>query len=370
MILFRAVFMELIGPFWLTLLVMVGLLMTEKVYRLVNLVVERRLNMGEVGWMLTYLIPQLLEVTLPLAVVGAVFVTVIRQSMDSEVISIRATGRPLWSYALPFLAFGVLVTVVAALNSLWLQPAAANRYGALQVEMVRWRAEEKLVPGEFNYDFGDKVIRVGSRAEVGALGKIFIADRRPGAASSVITANTGRIAVDEEQRRVVFRLQEGTVHTLSPDGAEFRTVGFGRLRYALEYEPAQSLNTRTVRGLSTARLMAAGRDAALPRRVQVGYQRELYRRFAAPWASIAFALAALPMALVDPRSGKRAGYLRAIFLVAAYFIVWSAFKDLVGSGKADAATLFLPAILILLYGSLRLWQINADLESLWRAFRR
>ncbi|NIR97737.1 MAG: permease, partial [Gammaproteobacteria bacterium] len=51
--------------FWLTLLVMVGLLMTEKVYRLVNLVVERRLNMGEVGWMLTYLIPQLLEVTLP-----------------------------------------------------------------------------------------------------------------------------------------------------------------------------------------------------------------------------------------------------------------------------------------------------------------
>ena len=370
MILYRAIFLETLGPFLLSTIVMVGLLMTEKVYRLVALVVERRLNLGEVGMMLVYLLPQVLDVTLPLAVVGAVFVTVIRQSMDSEVISLRATGRALWGYALPFLVFGVLIAALTGVMTLWLQPLASQKYSELQVEMVRWRAEQKLVPGELNYDFGDKVIRIGGRGAERELTDIFIANRRLGPASTIITARSGWIEVDEAERNVVFRLQSGTVYTLADDAPVFRTVGFQTMRYALEYEPVQTIESNTLRSMSSARLVSGMGNPQFNARQRANAQIELMRRFATPLACIAFALASIPMAIVDPRSGRRLGLLRAIFLVVAYFIVWVAFRDLVGGGKAAPASLFLPAVLISIYGMLRLWQINADVDSLWRAFRR
>jgi lipopolysaccharide export system permease protein len=370
MILFRAIFIEIVNPFLLTSLVMVGLLMTEKIYRLVNLVVERRLNLGEVGLMIVYLVPQVLDITLPLAVVGAVFVTVIRQSMDSEVISLRAAGRALWSYALPFLAFGLTVTALTALVTLWVQPTAIRKYTELQVEMVRWRAEQKLVPGELNYDFGDKVIRIGGRKGEKELTDIFIANRELSATSSVITARSGWIEVDDQEKQVVFRLQSGTIYTMLEGTPEFRTVDFDTLRYGLEYDAAQTRGTLGVHALPTLQLLAGSRNAGINPEQRRYWQRELFYRIAGPLACIAFALASIPMAIVDPRSGKRAGYLRAIFLVVAYFIVWAAFRDLVGGGKAAPYTLFLPAVLIFSYGMLRLWQINADVDSLWRVFKR
>jgi lipopolysaccharide export system permease protein len=370
MILFRAFFLELVNPFLLTLLVMVGLLMTEKVYRLVNLVVDRRLNLSEVGLMLVYLMPQVLDITLPLAVVGAVFVTVIRQSMDSEVISLRATGRALWSYAMPFLAFGVVITGVTAFVTVWLQPTAQRKYADLQVEMVRWRAEQKLVPGELNYDFGDKVIRIGGRKSEKELADIFIANRRLSRTSSVITARSGWIEVDEADKQVVFRLHEGTVYTLTEGAPAFRTVDFETMRYALEYEPAQSVESNSMRATPSTNLLRNTRDATIATATRRASLEELVRRIATPWVCLAFALASIPMAIVDPRSGKRAGYLRAVFLVVAYFVVWVAFRDLVGGGKAAPYAMFLPALLIFLYGMLRLWQINQDVDSLWRVFRR
>lgn len=370
MILFRAVFIEMFAPFSFTLMVMAGLLMVEKVYRLVNLVVEERLNLGEVGLMLAFLLPQVLAMTLPLAVVGGVFVTVIRQSMDSEVMSMRATGKGLWGYALPFLAFGLVITLVTSLLTLWLQPAAGRKYAELQVNMVRWRAEEKLVPGVLNFDFGDKVIRIGGRGAEGELTDIFIANRKIGSDGSVITARSGWIEVDHVSRQVVFRLRDGEVSTMTRESADFRVVHFNTLRYILDYHPGNTLKVQNIRTLTTGRLGELLDEPDLHPRARIGYNREYQRRFAEPWAVLAFAMASIPMALVDPRFGKRAGYLRAIFLVAAYFIVWAAFKDLSGGGKAPAETLWLPASLVFLYGMLRLWQMNADIESLWRVFRR
>ncbi|MCH9045747.1 MAG: LptF/LptG family permease [SAR324 cluster bacterium] len=370
MILLRAVFLELFSPFALTLLVMAGLLMMEKAYRLINLVVERRLNLGEVGLMLVYVLPQVLAVTIPLGVVGAVFVTVVRQSMDSEVISMRAAGRGLWNYALPFVGFGLLMSLITAVVTVWLQPTAYRKYAELQVEMVRWRAEEKLVPGELNYDFGDKVIRIGGRRSEKELSDIFISNRVIGDTTSVIAAQSGWIEVDDAVNQVVFRLRDGTVYTLVKGSPAFRTVRFDTLRYVLEYEPVRSLEVRTIRTLSTRQLLDILADEELTPQAGIGYGRELQRRLASPWSCLAFALASLPMALVDPRSGRRAGYLRAIFLVLAYFIVWAAFKDLVGGGKASPYTLWLPALLIFFYGILRLWQLNADIEILRRVFHR
>ncbi|MDH4248567.1 MAG: LptF/LptG family permease, partial [Deltaproteobacteria bacterium] len=308
MIIFRAIFLELIVPFSLTLVVMTSLSMMEKVYRLVTLVVNDRLNPGEVGLMLLYMLPQMFTITLPLAVVGAVFITVIRQSMDSEVVSLRATGRSLFKYAQPFLAFGLFITVLSATMTLWLGPLASRRYQELQVEMIRWRATEKIIPGVFNYDFGEKVIHVGERKEDGELNRILIADRKQGPAASIITAQQGVIMVDPGMRQVVFSLKEGAIYSPRGSGEEFRATQFETMRYVLDYAPAKKVTLSRQTSMSLKSLWAelTPLEPSYQRRV---LEIELYKRITLPWACLAMALASIPMAVMDPRSGRGAGYL-------------------------------------------------------------
>lgn len=365
MILFRAVFLELIVPFVMTLVVMTTLFMMEKVYRLVSLAVENRLNPGEVGLMLVYLVPKVLSITLPLAVVGGVFIVVIRQSMDSEVISLRATGRSLWSYSIPYLLFGFTIAAFAGAISLWLQPLAIQKYYQLQIEMVRWRAEQKLVPGAVNYDFGDKVILVGGRTEDGLLTNVFISNRVFKPDDAIISAQSGRIQVDETNRQVVFLLQEGEILTPQAEGG-FNDIQFETLRYLLEYEPVSKVQKNRKAMLTNMELIEKIDKHGMRDYWGSTYALELMGRLTAPFACLALALSAIPMAILDPRSGKSASYMRAISLVVGYYVVWAGFRDLILERVVSPLALWIPVVLTFAYGLLRLWQLNSDNASLWR----
>ncbi|MBI3991778.1 MAG: LptF/LptG family permease [Candidatus Lambdaproteobacteria bacterium] len=372
MILHRATLLELLPVFFITTAVLTAVLMMEKVYRLISLMVDKGFAMSETGRMLVFLLPQVITVTLPLGVVGAIFITVIRQSLDSEIICIRSSGRSLWNYALPFVAFGVLATGVQLLFSLLLQPAGIRAFNDLQVRLVKTRAEQNLVPGALNYEFGDKVIRVGAREGNREFSSIFIADREMTESSGMILASHGRIEVDEEAKQVVFRLRDGTIYSMGETRDVMRTTRFGTLNYILDFEPTESLQQNQYWGLSSGELLRRLRtlDEATIRHQRLWL--ELYIRISTPWSCLAFALASLPMAMVEPRSGRKSSMARAILLVVAYYVIWISFKDLAAGHKVSPAALWLPPMLMALYGLLRLWQTNRDLDlrfAFWRTLR-
>jgi LPS export ABC transporter permease LptF len=370
MIIFRAVFGELLSPFAMSAFVMSALLLLEKIYRLVTLVVENRLRATELGLMLIYLLPQIFSITLPLAVVAAVSMTVIRQSLDSELICLRASGRSLWNYALPYFAFGVFAMAMTAAITLWIQPIAYSKFTDLQLDMIRYRAETKIIPGEFNYDFGDKVIHVGGRVSSRELTDIFIADRALPPGSPVITAQTGIIDVDDAARRVFFRLRDGQMVILERDDTALRTVDFSQMNYVLDFKPTTNAEINVIWGMSNAQLLQEWREPGPDPVRRLRRFLELYYRITTPVACLAFAIAALPMGIVDPRSGRAGSLLRSVFLVVAYYLVWVGFKDLAYTQNATPHVLWIPPLLIASYGLVRLWLINADVASLWQLLRR
>lgn len=359
---FRSTFVELFSPFFLTFSVTSFVLIMNQLYSLVRLMVEKLFTIQDVGLMLIYLLPDVFTVTVPLGVVGAVFVTVIRQSVDSEIICMQASGRNLWKFSLPILLFGLLTTAVTSTLSIWVQPAAYKKYTGLQAEIIKANADEKLRPGRFSYQFGGKAIQVGARSDNNELSDIFIADRRQVANSPVIMANTGFINVDDASKQVVFSLRNGTVYIPGDTSDGLRTVSFDKLNYRLGFEPEGSANSRVLKRKSTAALWT---QAQRFKPGAISYYRwmlEFHNRLALPWACLVFALAAIPMAIVEPRSGKSGSYLRAVFLVVAFYIIRRGFKDLVFGGKAPPGILWLLPLLILAYGTLRMWQVNNNVR--------
>jgi lipopolysaccharide export system permease protein len=295
--------------------------------------------------------------------------TVIRHALDSELICHRASGRSLWNYARPYIAFGILSTAATAGLTLWVQPASYAKYTDLQLDMVRYRAEEKIVPGEFNYDFGGKVIHVGARNPDKTLSAVFIADRAFGANSSVITADRGRIEVDQASKKVFFKLQEGQIVYQDPDPAVFRTADFTTLNYVLDFQPGEQFEGNQLWSMPTGGLIqqiqqGAPSDPRISRLVL-----ELYFRITTPLACLAFAVAALPLGIFNPRSGQTGSFLKAILLVVVYYLLWIVFKDAAHSGAASPHVLLLPPLAITLYGLVRIWVSDHDAESLWQLLR-
>lgn len=370
MIIFRSVLRELFAPFGSTCLVLSALLLMEKVYRLVALVVANRLRIQELGLMLVYLLPQILTVTLPLAVVGAVFITVIRHSLDSELICHRASGRSMWTYAQPYFVFGVVSTALTASLTLLIQPISYSKYTDLQLDMVRYRAEEKIVPGEFNYDFGNKVIHVAARNPDKTLSSVFIADRVIGPKSAVIAADRGRIEVDEGAKKVLFKLQNGQIVFQEPDPAEFRTLDFSTLNYVLDFLPGEQFEGNWLWSMPTATLLnqirAPGPDAKRNSRIEL----ELYFRITTPLACLAFSIAALPLGVFNPRSGQSGSFIKAILLVVVYYILWIGFKDLAYNRVASPRVLLVPPLVVSLYGLYRVWLADHDSLSALQYLRR
>lgn len=362
MTLFRSTFFELFAPFFLTFSITSFVLIMQRLYALVRLMVEKLFTVQDVGLMLGYLLPDVFAVTVPLGVVGAVFGTVIRQSVDSEIICMQASGCSLWKFSLPILTFGLLATVVTAGLTIWVQPEAYKRYTALQADIIKAHADEKLKPGRFNYQFGGRVIQIGAKSADNELSDIFIADRIQQTSSTVILASKGRIEVDDDAKQVMIMLRDGVVYIPGSVPDVLRTVKFERLSYRLSFEPQGSADSRVLKRKSTAALWTEAH--AFPPGVIAYYRwmQQFYSRMVLPWACLVFALVSIPMAIVEPRSGKSGSFLRAVFLVVTFYIVWIGFKDLVFGGKAPPEILILPPLLVLAYGLLRMWQVNGNVR--------
>jgi len=364
MTIFSATLAELFFPFFLTFGVTSFILVMQRVYTLITLMVEKLFSLSDVGLMLFYLLPDVFTIAIPLGVVGAVFITVIRQSVDSEIICLRAAGKSLWSYSLPVLLFGLLWTVATAGLSVWLQPLGYQKFTELQAKIIKANADEKLRPGRFNYQFGQKVIQIGARSADNELSDIFIADRVQTGSSSIILADAGHIAVDDATKQVLFKLRNGAVYSPGSTPGVLRTVNFERLSYRLSFQPQGSSKTRRLKRTTTEALW---REAQAFKPDSLAYHRwmlEFYSRLTLPLACLVFALTAIPMAIVEPRSGRSGSFLRAVFLVVTFYIIWIGFKNLVKSGKAPPEILWLPLMLVLVYGLFRLWQVNADVSIL------
>jgi lipopolysaccharide export system permease protein len=84
--------LQLIFPFILASGILTFILSMETVYRLIYLIVERGVSVFSVGLLLLYRLPQFLSVTLPLAIVIASVVLMVRLSTDNEIYAMNAIG--------------------------------------------------------------------------------------------------------------------------------------------------------------------------------------------------------------------------------------------------------------------------------------
>ena len=267
-----------------------------------------------------------LPILLGIAVFIAVLLALTRSYRDSEMTVWFSSGLSIAAWIGPVLRFAVPVAIVTALLSLVAAPwsqAQSTEYRRL----LESRDEISAVrPGEFQESrSSDRVFfvdQLSQRDDV--VNNIFVQSSQNGRLG-VMVAQKGYVQTAQNGDRFVV-LTNGRRYEGTPGTLDYRTVDFDR--YSIRIEPREAKREAPeTAAMSTLELLSHPNPEKLS---------EFYWRLAFPIAVIMMALFAIPLAFVNPRTGRSWNLVMAVLVYALYNNLLSIFQAWTKSGRVPS----------------------------------
>ncbi|HXZ84447.1 MAG TPA: LptF/LptG family permease, partial [Myxococcota bacterium] len=250
-----------------------------------------------------------------------------RMSADGEIVALRASGISATKMLPPALALGVIATVASAYLIFEVQPRASMRIRSLTRELAG--SVQVIEPGRF-LEFGDRLLYVHSVSDPNCpLEGVLLGSAEESSRSFYAAAHCGTVENSADAHTLSFVLHDGSIHFRDPDPARYRRIRFAALSTAVDIsdytDPRPGVSQLTMEELFTASRLAKSDPeyVRLNGRFGRSIACQIQRRLSFPFASILLGLVAVPLGIRPMRSGRSAGALTAIAVMALYWLLFS-----------------------------------------------
>jgi lipopolysaccharide export system permease protein len=264
-----------------------------------------------------------LPVLLGIAVFVAVLLALTRSYRDSEMTVWFTSGLSIAAWIKPVLQFALPVALICALLSLAITPWAQAQSVEYQRLLASRDEVSSVTPGVFRESrSADRVFFVDKLSERDdVVNNVFVQSTQNNR-MGVMVAQRGFVETAENGDRFVVLLN-GRRYEGTPGALDYRTVDFDR--YALRIEPREAAREApSNKAIGTLDLLAEGK----PEQVA-----ELHWRIALPLAVLIMGIFAIPLAFVNPRSGRSWNLIFAVLIYALYNNLLSVFQAYTAQGK-------------------------------------
>jgi lipopolysaccharide export system permease protein len=280
-----------------------------------------------------------LNILLSVALFLTVLLTLSRWYRDSEMIVWFTSGQSLTACLRPILLFAAPFLVAIVLLSLFLTPWAEQRRLEYERQLESRDEIALLTPGIFReFPRANLVVFVEAINPLdGTIRNVFLhsVDAKQDATT---VATRGRLEEAENGDRFVV-LENGRRYEGTPGTANYRVLEFERLGRRIEPAELRALPI-SVKAVSTPALAVLDGN---PERA------ELFWRLSVPVSALVLTLLAIPLAYVNPRVGRSANLLAAVFLYMLYSNCLNIVQSMIAQGKLEFwAGLALPHLIALL----------------------
>lgn len=283
------------------------------------------------GNLMLYHLPGFLELILPLAFFLGILLAYGQLYLNSEITVLVACGISPARLFQVSLVPATLVAVLVGLCSLWLTPAGAL-HNATMLEEQRSRLDfTALAPGRFQDFGGGRTAYTESFSDDGErMQEVFISERQrrqDGSPETAVTrAGNGYQTVDPDTGSRFLVLADGERYSVDPGRFEAERLEFETyaVRLSLGGERRELDSTEYA---TTAALIGDDSDRA---------RAQLQWRLSLPVMVFILTLLAMPLSRVNPRQGRFAKLLPAIFLHVCYLSLLLAALDAIGRGTLSA----------------------------------
>ncbi|RBA25478.1 LPS export ABC transporter permease LptF [Herminiimonas fonticola] len=250
-----------------------------------------------------------LPIILNLAGFMSVLLVVTRSYQDSEMVVWFASGLSLSRWIAPVLMFSLPIVFMTAMLSFFLTPWS-NQQSAVYKERYANREDiARVSPGKFQESSSsNRVFFVeGVAGDATKVRNIFVSSVRNGK-TSVVVAKEGTIEIDSAGDKFLV-MHQGRRYDGVPTQSDFQLMEFDRYGVLVASKSTALVGDTSARALSTQELLGTRNNFN---------DGELLWRVSLPLMGILLMLLAIPLGFVNPRGGRSANLLIALFLFVFY----------------------------------------------------
>jgi lipopolysaccharide export system permease protein len=347
----RYLFMEMLGPFFVSLVVATFVLFIAKVIELTNMVVSRGVGLDVVGRLLLYVIPYFLAHSIPMATMLAVLLGFMRLSADNEITALKSAGVSMKQLLLPVVALATLTWAVTTAFTIWAMPWGQHKFENLVFEVAQSRADLALKERVFLDAVSGLVIYVNRLPAPGALENIFVVDERDRSKTYTVVAKRGKIFPAKDDQ-ITLRLYDGTIHNVGNDRKTAQNASFKTYDVAIDasYISNAQRDGKHAKEMYLTELYAEMKSHEPGSRKYLKAEIELQQKFALPMACFIMALIALPLG-THWKSGRSWGVGIGLAVFLGYYLIFSLSWNLGDTGSYPPIIgVWLPNVLFGLMG--------------------
>ncbi len=364
----RYVLRETLGPLALGFLVYTFMLLVRFLFLSAEMIIERGVSFGSVMHMLGASLPNIVVLTLPMALLFGLLTAVGRLASDSELVAMRASGISLVKLYRPVLLISGLLTLANMAVSLWALPWGNSELQRIRVEILTKTAARQVEPRIFYEQWGNKVLYVfGVDRETNEWQGVFLSDVLPSSQSELTIAEKGRVRVDETGERVILELENAEKHVVDLNAPlKYQRHSYENVDLVLDdafvsKTRAKVSSSRSLRELGLPELRKRLADPGLPPEQRNLALVELHKKFSIPFACFVFGLFALPLGVTNRRGGKSSGFALSMGVILVYYVLINNGEEAARYGRLEPwIAMWLPNVLLAVFGMYLLWRTNRD----------
>lgn len=346
----RYIFKELVKSFLISAATLTALLYLERLLYMTTLIFNRGATFVEVALMMVYISPAFLSVTIPMSVLVASVTVFNRFSSDSEIYAMKASGWSFMYLMRPVILFSIAACMVSSFVIFSALPWGNSSLQRMVFDMVHNRANFNIKPNVFNRDFSGLVLYVKGKNSATELNDVFISQRLNGNETQTALAKSASIAADVDSLKIQLRLREGTLHLVSQNNKNYRTVKFDRYDLTLSLPGAKRIHQGLVGNREKSYAWVKEEIARLKKEGKPAYRMEMInsKKFALSASCLLFGLIGAPLGIKSSRAGKSGGYVMSLFLLMTYFVGLIGLQNLGARGIINPAfSVWIPNIVFL-----------------------
>jgi lipopolysaccharide export system permease protein len=312
MIIHRLIFREIFMNFMVAILSLSVILFMEKFVRLTRLVMGKGADLADILKVFLYLQPSILLLSIPMALLIAIFLTYGRMAADNEIVILKGSGMSFpeisrAAIAVSFIGFASLLFI-----SLYLSPLSMHSFKETLHEAITKKASMALEEESFSKVFKDTVIYVKEMPSKNEFNGIFIYNDSQGDAKKpfVIVAENGAISSNFDEGTIKLSMKNGMIHTYNEDSSS--EITFSEYDFVLASGINPSRQSKPAE-MSTIALWDGRKD-------DVSWQIEMNRRLAIPFAALIFGFLGPALASRIGKLGRLGSFAFSLSILMFYYL--------------------------------------------------
>jgi lipopolysaccharide export system permease protein len=313
----KYIFRTTMASFALVLVSLTGVIWITQALRDLDLMTSQEQTIFTFLGVTSLVIPSLVLIISPVALMIAISHTLNKLATDSEIIVMNAAGLSPFRLFRPFLYATIVVAILVAFIAAYLSPDGLRRAEHVHADITADVLTNILKPGRFAQLDQNLTIRIRERQPGGLLVGVFVDDRRDPQERVSIVADHGTVHKTDSGSFLV--LEDGNLERFELGKRDPALVKFER--YAFDMSKFSSQGSEGPLGIHERylwELLSPAPDDPVYKQLPGQFRAELHERFVGPiypfaFAALTFAFLGTPRTTRQSRNFSIGGSIIAIF---------------------------------------------------------